>query len=81
MSELEINRLRGFYGGLSEALEKTHKHAKEAHEVADGLLSLCQEHLTILGELEQQNADLRRENRNFRLRMGEPSKEKLVCNS
>ena len=79
MSEREINRLRDFYQGLTDELGRVRSHAEEANKVSEGLMHLCQEHLTILGELEQQNADLRRENRNLKIKLNETMKGDNQC--
>lgn len=79
VSEREINRLRDFYQGLTDELGRVRSHAEEANKVSEGLMHLCQEHLTILGELEQQNADLRRENRNLKERLNIQLKEDERC--
>jgi len=79
VSEREINRLRDFYHGLTDELGRVRSHAEEANKVSEGLMHLCQEHLTILGELEQQNADLRRENRNLKERLNIQLKEDERC--
>jgi hypothetical protein len=79
MSEREINRLRSFYHGLSDELEKVRKHAEESSRVSEGLMQLCQEHLTILAELEQGNADLRKENRNLKERLNNQLQEDERC--
>lgn len=79
MSEREINRLRDFYHGLTEELGRVRQHAEEANKVSEGLMHLCQDHLTILGELEQQNADLRKENRNLKERLNTQLKEDARC--
>jgi hypothetical protein len=42
-------------------------------------MHLCQDHLTILADLEQQNADLRRENRNIREKLNQQLKEDDRC--
>ena len=81
MSDREINRLRDFYHGLTDELGRVRKHAEEANKVSDGLMHLCQEHLTFLAELEQQNADLRKENRNLKERINQQLKEGDRCNS
>jgi len=81
VSEREINRLRDFYQGLTDELGRVRQHAEEANKVSEGLMHLCQDHLTILGELEQQNADLRRENRNLREKINQQLKEDDRCNS
>ena len=44
-------------------------------------MHLCQEHLGILAELEQQNADLRRENRNLKEKINTQLKEDDRCSS
>lgn len=79
MSEREINRLRDFYHGLTDELAKVRQHADDANKVSEGLMHLCQEHLTILAELEQQNADLRKENRNLKERLQTQIKEDERC--
>lgn len=79
VSEREINRLRDFYHGLTDELGRVRSHAEEANKVSEGLMHLCQEHLTILGELEQQNADLRQENRNLKERLNIQLKEDERC--
>ena len=81
MSEREINRLRDFYQGLTDELGRVRQHAEEANKVSEGLMHLCQDHLTILGELEQQNADLRKENRNLKDRINQQLKEDDKCSS
>lgn len=80
MSELEINRLRDFYQGLTDELGRVRAHAEEANRVSEGLMQLCQDHLTILAELEQQNANLRRDNRNLKERLNKELKEDGKCN-
>jgi hypothetical protein len=80
VSEREISRLRDFYHGLTDELGRVRQHAEEANKVSEGLMHLCQEHLTILSDLEQQNADLRRENRNFKERLNKELKEDGKCN-
>jgi len=79
MSEREINRLRDFYHGLTDELEKCRKYVFETQSRMEGLMHLCQDHLTILAELEQSNADLRRENRNLKQRINETFKEDDQC--
>ena len=81
VSEREINRLRDFYHGLTDELGRVRQHAEEANKVSEGLMHLCQEHLTILAELEQQNADLRKENRNLKEKINQQLKEDDRCNS
>lgn len=80
MSEREINRLRDFYHGLTDELGRVRSHAEEANKVSEGLMHLCQDHLTILSDLEQQNADLRKENRNLKERLNQNLKEDDRCN-
>lgn len=79
MSERELNRLRDFYHGLTDELGRVRQHAEEANKVSEGLMHLCQDHLTILADLEQQNADLRRENRNIREKLNQQLKEDDRC--
>jgi hypothetical protein len=81
VSEREINRLRDFYQGLTDELGRVRQHAEEANKVSEGLMHLCQDHLTILADLEQQNADLRKENRNLRDKVNQQLKEDDRCNS
>ena len=81
MSDREIERLRSFYQGLTGELEKCRKYVFDTQSIVEGLMHLCQDHLTILGELEQQNADLRRENRNLREKINQQLKEDDRCNS
>lgn len=81
MSEREIIRLRDFYHGLTEVVERCQKQVVESNGVVEGLIGLTQEHLTMLAELEQQNADLRRENRNLKLKVNENLKEDDRCNT
>jgi F0F1-type ATP synthase epsilon subunit len=79
VSERELNRLRDFYHGLTDELGRVRQHAEEANKVSEGLMHLCQDHLTILADLEQQNADLRRENRNIREKLNQQLKEDDRC--
>jgi hypothetical protein len=81
VSERELNRLRDFYHGLTDELGRVRQHAEEANKVSEGLMHLCQDHLTILGELEQQNADLRKENRNLKDKINQQLKEDDRCSS
>jgi hypothetical protein len=41
----------------------------ETNGVIEGLVGLCQEHLTMLSDLEYENAKLRQENRNLKTYM------------
>ena len=79
MSEREINRLRGFYQGLTDELEKCRRYVFDTQSTMEGLMHLCQDHLTILAELEQSNADLRKENRNLKQRINETLKDNEPC--
>jgi hypothetical protein len=81
MSEREINRLRDFYQGLTSEMEKCRKYVLETQSTMDGLMHLCQDHLTILADLEQSNADLRRENRNLKVKINESMKGDNLCSS
>jgi len=66
MSDREVERLRDFYRGLTDVMEKCHKRMIETHSTIEGLMTLCQEHLTMLADLEYENANLMRENRNLK---------------
>jgi hypothetical protein len=66
MSDREVVRLRDFYRGLTDVMEQCHKRMVETHSTIEGLMTLCQEHLTILADLEYENANLMRENRNLK---------------
>mgnify|MGYP003337836487 CR=1 FL=1 len=79
MSEREINRLRDFYQGLTEEMEKCRKYVFDTQATMEGLMHLCQDHLTILADLEQSNADLRRENRNLKAKLNESMKGENIC--
>lgn len=67
MIDRELERLRGFYNGLTDTLEVCHKRLVETNGVIEGLVGLCQEHLTMLSDLEYENAKLRKENRNIKI--------------
>lgn len=69
MINRELERLRSFYNGLTDTLEVCHKRLVDTNGVIEGLVGLCQEHLTMLSELEYENANLRRENRNMKTHM------------
>ena len=67
MSDREIMRLRHFYSGLTDVMESCHKRMLETHSTIEGLMTLCQEHLSMLADLEYENANLMKENRNLRI--------------
>jgi len=79
VSDREIERLRSFYQGLTGELEKCRKYVFDTQSIVEGLMHLCQDHLTIIGELEQGNADLRRENRNLKIKLNETMKGDNQC--
>jgi hypothetical protein len=76
MSDREVVRLREFYRGLTDIMEKCHKRMLETHSTIEGLMVLCQEHLTILADLEYENANLMRENRNLKAYQEQKKEEK-----
>jgi len=69
MINRELERLRSFYNGLTDTLEVCQKRIVETNGVIEGLVGLCQEHLTMLADLEYENAKLRQENRNIKTYM------------
>jgi len=79
VSERELIRLRDFYHGLTEVVERCQKQVVESNGVVEGLMGITQEHLSMLSELEQQNADLRKENRNLKERLNQELKEDDRC--
>jgi hypothetical protein len=76
MSDREVERLRDFYRGLTDVMEKCHKRMIETHSTIEGLMTLCQEHLTMLADLEYENASLMRENRNLKAYQNQKEEEK-----
>jgi hypothetical protein len=76
MSERGIFRLREFYHGLTGVMEDCHKRMVETHSTIEGLMLLCQEHLTTLAELEHDNAVLLKENENMKAYQEQKRKEK-----
>lgn len=67
MMDRELDRLRSFYRGLTDTLEVCNKRLIETNGVIEGLIGLCQEHLTMLSDLEYENSKLRKENRNMKI--------------
>ncbi|NCZ96630.1 MAG: hypothetical protein EBZ44_05805 [Verrucomicrobia bacterium] len=60
-------------------MERCQKQVVESNGVVEGLMGITQEHLSMLSELEQQNADLRKENRNLKERLNQELKEDDRC--